>query len=432
VLYAVGFLCFADQTIIIPSVLQYLTAIMRGESAATIRTYMSLTQTLFTLAQLVMTPIGAMIFQKLGKMRRLMISLVFIMALGNLMYVLGAPGIADSEFLVIAGRVVAGFGSGVSPLSYSYISVVVGPKERGGVVANFRGFSSIASVAAPAIAFALNFIHVPIGNFVLGDTTAPCLVTCLICIAVATAMIFLLEEPDKKNIKPPSGDSVWKHLTLPVAVLTLIMVGNGYANGSSTFYIPTVFVEQYHWTSGDISLLNAGIAVAVILTVLLVKFLNRYAYVRSGHGEKIILVVCNVGMIVGSLGLMIILGINPPGLVGTNRIVAIIVFIVFLYLFFSTQSTVIPSLFSKIVAPQQIAILMPLGVSGFQVGRLIAPFWGAMELVIQGYTLYFGFQAGLVLIFALILVATYKRIQPRGAPPAAAAAPPPPVAVNAD
>jgi MFS family permease len=417
VMYAIGFLCFADQTIIIPSVLQYMKQIMPNDPIETVQVWMSLTQTLFTLAQLVMTPIGATVFQKSGKMRTLMYTLVILMAVGNILYVLAAPGIFCSKYLVIVGRIIAGLGSGVSPLGYSYIAVTVPFATRGQVIANYRGFSSIASIAAPAIALGLDYVDIPIGpTFRLSATTSPTLVTALFCVIVAILIMVIVEEPDPNAVKAPKAtkQSKWKLISLPVVVLVLIMIGNGYMNGSALFFVPAIFVEEYDWSVTKISLLNGGISLGVIGTVFLVKMLNKYPYMVKGYGEKVLLIGANLCLILGSVALALIMGVYDDKtniLSEQNQMIGAIICIAFLYLVFSTQSTVVPSLFSKVVPKAHIAMMMPLGVSGFQIGRLIAPFWDAWEVQFPGrYTLLFGFQAGLILLILIIYLITYRKI----------------------
>ena len=203
----------------------------------------------FVLASIVAIPLVGRLGDMFGKRRMLLLSLAAF-AIGSLVCAL-----ADSSGLAIAGRVIQGLGSAVTPLTYGLVRDTVPPDRLPRAIGAVVGGAS----AGAAIGFLLSgllvdaFSAVAIFWFLLGFAI-------LIAIAV---WVLVRESPVRAEVRLDGGGAALLGLGLLALLLTI-------SRGST-----------WGWTSGR-TLVTLGAALALLAAFALVEDRVRQPLVNLG------------------------------------------------------------------------------------------------------------------------------------------------------
>lgn len=198
---------FVDWSIILPSIITYLTEILGDEDKdeddlQDETKYYTYALIGFVFMQFLVTIFAGTIMTTCCRSFNVLLSTsCFLLSFGNLLYGLAHPKALNSVAALVVGRMIAGVGAGGTAFATTFLTMSCNPGDKMKVISNYRAVCVLAAVFGPAIGGIFMTFSVNVGNtaFPLDGNTMPGLFSSL-CFAILGPILYMITgEAGKKG-----------------------------------------------------------------------------------------------------------------------------------------------------------------------------------------------------------------------------------------
>lgn len=378
-IYALGFCIFMDWSIMLPSVVEYITLIVGpgGERAAQ---YFSYAQSAYSLCQFLVTLAAGRLMGRFTSFRALFTCACLLLAGGNVLYAMAHPAALGSVWALIAGRVVAGMGAGGTALSMTYLSLKVPPDQRMRALGNYRAASVLAATAGSGIAGVFTRFRFNALGFPFDATTMPGLFSAL-CFLVLAALCARHVHGEAKA--EAAGVYMWNRQT----ALLMALLAVSCSSAATMLYVgPVIMATVFGWSSGTQSVVFLAAAGCSLLGTLGGRSGRAVALDtearRFDAGSTLLALQAALASGIG----LLYAGTAAPALQWACYLPGLLL----VFAAYSAASTIVSSLFAFVLTPESKQAMMPLVSCVIAVGKVAAPVVNAGEYLLLGWDLVFG------------------------------------------
>ena len=444
VMYALGLVSHMNITIFLPSGVRFLTQFIdecKGidldvgmryyghECLAHSSIYFALSISLFSLFQWLSAPLFQVLWKQLHPKSKLVFAVPLLLSIaGNVIY-----ACSNGSAVYLVGRIVAGTGSSLTGVCFSYIMSVTSSDDRLEKIATYRVFCMVGVVLAPILAIILSFGEVDLGSLTLNGYNTPALAMCLLYIIGGIMVVFFLKDmPPPRLIRNADEDEYFFSPAVFFSLLLAFTVG--------------ALSATFEWMYGPLGGIKWNWGVAQTGVALLVSSLFVFPGVLS---EKILKKNDRVSKLGDRFFVLLGLGLLPSGLLilwvafqshfpdggddfddpnsmgddgqvqhggpsggvgaGVLFVGGLITFIVFTWI-----SSSLPAMLYSVVPPNARTKVMAMNTGMTLLGRFVGPAWASYTFSIENFEPDVMFMSmanlvGVCLFFALIF---WQRIRP--------------------
>lgn len=261
-IYLYCFLVFMDWSIIVPSVMPYLVSL--GDSEAAAAYHFAWAQTIFAVAQFMVSLVAGIAMLKLGSFKVLFLISACLLAIGNFLYAIADSSVTGSIPLLLVGRFLAGAGAGGNSVGFAYVGVVCTDKKVFvATLGRYRTCGVVATVLGATIAGVFSFFDFTVAGLHCYSATLPGLFTtvCFILWGVACAILIKAKPPTSQVAKAFRNDAkvMYWFVTLLLSSLT----------GATIIYCMPTIMHGYGWGAGTQSLFFTVASIGTLIGSLI-------------------------------------------------------------------------------------------------------------------------------------------------------------------
>ncbi|KAL1920540.1 uncharacterized protein VTP21DRAFT_917 [Calcarisporiella thermophila] len=357
-----------DMTLYLPTVNPYIESIVGIEK---LTYYFSLTQSVSSAAQIITSFSIGYVAEKIGSIKWVFFSLMSLYVVGNVLYSIGSPSGLNSIVLVIVGRILCSVAEGSVGLGSSYIALVTTEEERLPAMSQYRSFMGFALIG-PGLSSLFGLCDFYIGSYNINAHTAPTLFTALLMFAFNMIILFRMKDRKTKAASLLKGIQTFFRPG-PLSLLFLQLFSS-FSIATTQYLMPATFWQRYHFDTG----LQGGLMVAIGIVALSGALFSHKLhsvfeqFSRTKQAEVHMTAFAFGISTVAYIGMLLAIRLDSePATIG-GKLVWIIA-CTLLYTAYNLQSSIHPSIFSKIIDPTLVVSLMPWLMGVFAVGKIIAP-----------------------------------------------------------
>ncbi|KAL1919655.1 uncharacterized protein VTP21DRAFT_1586 [Calcarisporiella thermophila] len=368
-----------DMSLYLNSIYPYIQSLTSDQASY----YYALTLSLTAVAQIIVSFSVGYIAEKIGSLKLVVVSLMFLYCVGNLLYSLASPGALNHVGWVVVGRTLCGAAEGSGSLGNAYIAVATTKEERLQAMSMFRTFM-ILGLVSPGLASLLGLCNFYIGHYHINNYTAPPLFNTLLTVILNIIVALKLKDIKRPAVSPMQG--IREIFKVGPSALLFLQFSSAFAVSTVQFLMPYTFWEIFHYGTSLQGGIMAAILIVSMIGPLFSHNLNAFLKKFSGPGQAEILLSAYSFFVVfiGNLIMLLVLVLNSES-VGTQ--IVWILGATICYTAYNLQAGVHPSLFSKLIEPKYTVSLMPWMIGMLAIAKIAAPEVGTPLLASKVYAI---------------------------------------------